>query len=51
MARTWSNTKPVLFFEYDHELTRLAGVDPKAVWPELTERVSTRTCLGQQVVR
>ena len=37
MARTWADTKPVLFFEYDHELTRLAGLDPVAVWPELVE--------------
>ena len=28
-------SRPVLFFEYYPELTRLAGLDPAAVWPEL----------------
>ena len=37
MARTWSDTKPVLFFEYDHRLTRLAGLDPVTVWSELAD--------------
>ena len=35
MARTWADAKPVLFFEYDHELTRLAGLDPAPVWRDL----------------
>jgi FkbM family methyltransferase len=35
VARTWADTKPVLFFEYHHELTRLAGYDPVAVWSDL----------------
>ena len=37
MARTWSDFKPVLFFEYDHRLTRLAGFDPVVVWSELAD--------------
>lgn len=35
VARTWADTRPVLFFEYHHDLTRLAGYDPLAVWDEL----------------
>lgn len=35
LARTWSDTRPVLFFEYDHVLSRVAGNDPLAVWTEL----------------
>lgn len=37
VARTWAATRPVLFFEYDHELTRLAGHDPYVVWQELAD--------------
>jgi FkbM family methyltransferase len=37
VARTWADTKPVLFFEYDPTLTRLAGFDPLDVWSELTD--------------
>jgi FkbM family methyltransferase len=37
MALTWADTKPVLFFEYDHRLTRLAGFDPLVVWSELAD--------------
>ena len=37
VAKTWADSKPVLFFEYDHELTRLAGHDPVAVWDELAD--------------
>lgn len=44
VARTWADTKPVLFFEYDHELSRLAGNDPVKVWSELEE-------LGYDLVR
>lgn len=44
VARTWSDTKPVLFFEYDHELSRLAGNDPLQVWEELA-------ALGYDLVR
>ncbi|MDX6276863.1 MAG: hypothetical protein QOJ72_991, partial [Nocardioidaceae bacterium] len=35
VARVWTDTKPVLFFEYDHELSRVAGNDPVKVWSEL----------------
>lgn len=35
IARAYSGSRPVLFFEYDHELSRLAGNDPQAVWAEL----------------
>jgi FkbM family methyltransferase len=35
VARTWADTRPVLFFEYHHDLTRLAGYDPLTVWDEL----------------
>lgn len=44
VARTWSDTRPVLFFEYDHELSRLAGNDPLQVWRELES-------LGYDLVR
>lgn len=37
IAAEWADSRPVLFFEYDPYLTRLAGVDPFAVWPQLTE--------------
>ena len=37
VARTWADTKPVLFFEYTHDLTRLAGYDPLVVWSELAD--------------
>jgi FkbM family methyltransferase len=35
IAREWADSRPVLFFEYDPHLTRVAGHDPLAVWPEL----------------
>lgn len=35
IARTWASSHPVLFFEYDHRLSRVAGNDPLAVWPML----------------
>jgi FkbM family methyltransferase len=35
IAEAWSDSRPVLFFEYDPHLTRLAGNDPDAVWPRL----------------
>ncbi len=44
VARTWADTKPVLFFEYHHDLTRLAGFDPLVVWSELAD-------LGYETVR
>jgi len=37
VARTWADTKPVLFFEYTHDLTRLAGFDPLLVWSDLAD--------------
>jgi FkbM family methyltransferase len=36
LARTYAKSRPVLFFEYDPDLTRKAGKpDPAAVWEEL----------------
>ncbi len=35
LAEAWADTRPVLFFEYDPVLTRIAGNDPDAVWPRL----------------
>jgi FkbM family methyltransferase len=35
IAATWADTRPVLFFEYDHHLSRTAGNDPLEVWPRL----------------
>lgn len=37
IAETWAESRPVLFFEYDPYLTRLAGNDPYAVWGELAK--------------
>lgn len=37
VAREWAHAAPVLFFEYDPYLTRLAGNDPFAVWAELAD--------------
>ena len=37
VARAWAHARPVLFFEYDPYLTRLAGYDPLAVWSTLAE--------------
>jgi len=42
IARTWAHSRPVLFLEYDHALSRLAGNDPLALWPELAELGYTR---------
>jgi FkbM family methyltransferase len=36
IAATWADSTPVLFFEYDHGLSRVAGNDPLQVWPELS---------------
>lgn len=36
LAQAWGTT-PVLFFEYDHRLTRLAGHDPMSVWTALAD--------------
>jgi FkbM family methyltransferase len=35
VAATWKDAGPVLFFEYDPELTRIAGHDPARVWTDL----------------
>lgn len=35
IAEVWQDAHPVLFFEYDHALSRIAGNDPLAVWPAL----------------
>ncbi|UUZ57627.1 FkbM family methyltransferase [Nocardioides sp. B-3] len=35
LAEARADASPVLFFEYDHGLSRLAGNDPLAVWPGL----------------
>lgn len=37
VARCWRDARPVLFFEYDHALSRKAGNDPVAVWAQLEE--------------
>lgn len=37
VARAWTDTRPVLFFEYDHELSRVAGNDPLKIWSELED--------------
>lgn len=37
IAEAWGSAHPVLFFEYDHRLSRVAGNDPLAVWPRLKE--------------
>lgn len=38
LARAYSSSRPVLFFEYDHYLSRMAGVaDPTAVWGKLRD--------------
>lgn len=37
VAEVWRDQPPVLFFEYDHHLSRLAGNDPVAVWDRLAE--------------
>jgi FkbM family methyltransferase len=41
IAEAWADARPVLFFEYDPYLTRLAGLDPVSVWPRL-ERLGYR---------
>ena len=35
ITESWGGARPVLFFEYDHRLSRLAGNDPLEVWPRL----------------
>jgi FkbM family methyltransferase len=35
IAEAWADSRPVLFFEYDPSLSRIAGNDPEAVWPRL----------------
>jgi hypothetical protein len=35
VAEAWHDQPPVLFFEYDHRLSRLAGNEPLAVWDRL----------------
>lgn len=35
VATAWSDVPPVLFFEYDHRLSRAAGNDPLDVWDRL----------------
>ena len=37
IAEAWGGAHPVLFFEYDHRLSRIAGNDPLAVWPRLAK--------------
>lgn len=37
IAEAWGDSRPVLFFEYDHKLSRVAGNDPLEVWPRLRE--------------
>jgi len=35
VAAAWKEARPVLFFEYDPELTRIAGHEPAQVWTDL----------------
>lgn len=42
IARAWAHSHPVLFLEYDHTLSRVAGNDPYAIWPTLAELGYTR---------
>lgn len=35
VAEAWADSRPVLFFEYDPYLTRIAGYDPLSVWSRL----------------
>jgi FkbM family methyltransferase len=37
VARAWSESTPVLFFEFDPELVRQAGYDPHLIWHELAD--------------
>jgi FkbM family methyltransferase len=37
VARAYADSRPVLFFEYDHDLSRKAGNDAVAVWAELAD--------------
>jgi FkbM family methyltransferase len=37
LARAWADRHPVLFFEYDLGLSRLAGLDPLQVWDDLAD--------------
>lgn len=37
VAEAWADAHPILFFEYDPYLTRIAGHDPAAVWARLAE--------------
>lgn len=37
IAEAWTDARPVLFFEYDPYLTRIAGLDPEAAWPQLAD--------------
>ena len=37
IAEAWADARPVLFFEYDPYLARIAGYDPVAVWSRLEE--------------
>lgn len=37
VAQEWADAHPVLFFEYDPYLTKIAQLDPLAVWPQLRE--------------
>lgn len=42
IARTWAHSRPVLFLEYDHALSRLVDNDPTALWPALADLGYTR---------
>ncbi|UMG91127.1 FkbM family methyltransferase [Nocardioides sp. TF02-7] len=37
IAEAWRDSRPVLFFEYDPYLTRIAGYDPLEVWDRLAD--------------
>lgn len=37
LAAAWQDTRPVLFLEYDHGLSRVAGRDPQSLWRRLEQ--------------
>jgi FkbM family methyltransferase len=38
IASAWAESKPVLFFEYDHRASEAVGSDPMAVWDALASQ-------------
>ena len=48
LAEEWRADTPILFFEYDHALSRAAGHDPLRVWPRLAELGYTEVAVWDQ---